>query len=126
MVLDEVSLQVRAGELIVVEGHRASGKSSLARVAAALRRPDVGEVWIGERDIAPLQDASLPYVRRNIGYYSEELPLLPGVSALENVMLGAGARASSARRRGCPRRCRAPSAASWGSRALSRARRLCS
>jgi len=92
MVLDEVSLQVRAGELIVVEGHRASGKSSLARVAAALRRPDVGEVWIGERDIAPLQDASLPYVRRNIGYYSEELPLLPGVSALENVMLGAGAR----------------------------------
>jgi cell division transport system ATP-binding protein len=92
MVLDEISLQVRAGELIVVEGHRASGKSSLARVAAVLRRPDVGEVWIGERDVAPLQDASLPYVRRNIGFYSEELPLLPGVSALENVMLGAGAR----------------------------------
>src|SRR5258707_7941648 len=92
MVLDEVSLQVRAGELVVVEGTRASGKSSLARIAAVLRRPDLGEVWIGERDVAPLQDASLPYVRRNIGFYAGELPLLPGHSTLENVMLAAGAR----------------------------------
>jgi ABC-type ATPase involved in cell division len=92
MVLDEVSLQVRAGELVVVEGARASGKSALARVAAVLRRPDFGEVWIGERDVAPLQDASLPYVRRNIGYFSGELPLLPRLSVLENVMLAAGAR----------------------------------
>jgi cell division transport system ATP-binding protein len=92
MVLDDVSLQVRVGELVVVEGHRASGKSSLARIAAVLRRPDVGEVWIGERDVATLQDASLPYVRRNIGFGSGDLPLLARVSALENVMLAAGAR----------------------------------
>lgn len=92
LVLDEVSLQVRAGELVVVEGHRASGKSSLARVAAVSSRPETGEVWIGERDVAGLQDASLPYVRRNIGFFSEDLPLLPRLSALENVMLAAGAR----------------------------------
>jgi ABC-type ATPase involved in cell division len=95
MVLDEVSLQVRAGELVVVEGARASGKSSLARVAAVQARPDAGEVWIGERDVTALQDASLPYVRRNIGYFSSDardLPLLPRLSALENVMLAAGAR----------------------------------
>jgi ABC-type ATPase involved in cell division len=91
MVLDEVSLQVRAGELVVVEGQRASGKSMLARVAAVLRRPDAGELWIGERDVAALQDASLPFVRRNIGFFSGDLPLLP-TSALENVMLAAGAR----------------------------------
>jgi ABC-type ATPase involved in cell division len=92
MVLDEVSLQVRAGELVVVEGARASGKSTLARVAAVLRRPDAGELWIGERDVAGLQDTSLPFVRRNIGFFSDDLPLLSGVSALENVMLAAGAR----------------------------------
>jgi ABC-type ATPase involved in cell division len=92
VVLDEVSLQVRAGELVVVEGQRASGKSSLARVAGVLRRPDAGEVWIGDRDVAPLQDASLPYVRRNIGFHSADLPLLPRLTALENVMLAAGAR----------------------------------
>jgi ABC-type ATPase involved in cell division len=92
MVLDEVSLQVRAGELVVVEGARAAGKTSLARVASVLRRPDVGEVWIGERDVAALQDSSLPYVRRNVGYYSSDVPLLPRLPVLENVMLAAGAR----------------------------------
>jgi ABC-type ATPase involved in cell division len=92
MVLDEVSLQVRAGELVVVEGARASGKTSLARVAAVLRRPDVGEVWIGARDVAALQDSSLPYVRRNVGYFSSDVPLLRRMSVLENVMLAAGAR----------------------------------
>jgi ABC-type ATPase involved in cell division len=92
MVLDEVSLQVRASELVVVEGVRGSGKTSLARVAAVLRRPDVGEVWIGARDVAALQDSSLPYVRRNVGYFSSDVPLLPRLSVLENVMLAAGAR----------------------------------
>jgi ABC-type ATPase involved in cell division len=92
LVLDEVSLQVRAGELVVVEGVRAAGKSTLARVAAVLCRPEVGEVWIGERDVTVLQRASLPYVRRNIGFFSAEVPLLARMTALENVMLAAGAR----------------------------------
>ena len=113
MVLDEISLQVRAGELVVVEGHRAAGKSSLARVAAVLRRPDVGEVWIGERDVSTLQETSLPYVRRNIGFFSADMPLLPRVTALENVMLAAGARGFE------PAQAREPRAA----RARSRGRR---
>jgi ABC-type ATPase involved in cell division len=91
-VLDEISLQVKAGELVVVEGARGAGKSSLARVAAVQAQPEAGEVWIGERDVAGLQEASLPYVRRNIGYFSSDLPFLPRMSALENVMLAAGAR----------------------------------
>ncbi|HVZ74146.1 MAG TPA: ATP-binding cassette domain-containing protein, partial [Polyangia bacterium] len=92
LVLDEVSLQVRAGEVVVVEGGRGAGKTALARVAAVQRRLDVGELWIGDRDVAGLQDASLPYVRRNIGYHADDVPLLPRLSALENVMLAAGAR----------------------------------
>jgi len=92
LVLDEISLQVRAGELVVVEGARASGKSALARVAAVQQRPEAGEVWIGERDVAALQDASLPYVRRNVGYFSPDVPLLPRLAAVDDVMLAAGAR----------------------------------
>ena len=92
MVLDDVSLQVRAGELVVIEGARAAGKTSLARIAAVLRRPDAGEVWIGARDVTALQGSSLPYVRRNVGYHSSDVPLLPRLSALENVMLAPGAR----------------------------------
>jgi ABC-type ATPase involved in cell division len=92
MVLDEVSLQVRAGELVVVEGGRGAGKSWLARVAGVMTRPDVGEVWLAERDVTALQRSSLPYVRRNIAFFSPRLPLLARMTVLDNVMLAAGAR----------------------------------
>jgi cell division transport system ATP-binding protein len=92
MALDEVSLQARAGELVVVEGGRGAGKSTLLRIAAALRWPDAGEVWVAGRDVMALQRASLPYVRRNIGYFAPDIPLLPRTTVLENVMLAAAAR----------------------------------
>ncbi|HEX3697699.1 MAG TPA: ATP-binding cassette domain-containing protein [Polyangia bacterium] len=92
MVLDEVALQARAGELVVVEGGRGAGKTTLLQVAATLRWPDAGEVWVAGRDVLALQRASLPYVRRNVGYFSAGVPLLQGMTALENVMLALGAR----------------------------------
>ncbi len=92
MALDEVALQARAGELVVVEGGRGAGKSTLLDVAATLRFPDAGEVWVAGRDVTALQRASLPYVRRNVGYFSARLPLLAGLTALENVMLALAAR----------------------------------
>jgi ABC-type ATPase involved in cell division len=92
MALDGVSLQVRGGELVVVEGARAAGKSLLARVAAAQRGPDGGELWIAGRDVTALQRSSLPYVRRNVGFFSGDVPLLPRMTALENVMLAVAAR----------------------------------
>jgi ABC-type ATPase involved in cell division len=92
MVLDGVSVQVRGGELVVVEGARAAGKSLLARVAAAQRWPDGGELWIAGRDVTALQRSSLPYVRRNVGFFAGDVPLLPRMTALENVMLAAAAR----------------------------------
>ena len=66
-VLDEVSLQVRAGELVVIEGSRGAGKSCLARVAAVARRPHAGEVWIADRDVTTLQRSSLPSERHQTG-----------------------------------------------------------
>lgn len=92
MALDEVALQARAGELVVVEGGRGAGKTTLLQVAATLRFPDAGEVWVAGRDVTALQRGSLPYVRRNVGYFSAGLPLLGGLTAQENVMLALAAR----------------------------------
>lgn len=91
-VLDEVSLQARAGELVVLEGGRGAGKSALLRIAAALRRPDSGEVWIAEREVTRLQRSSLPFVRRNVGYLGADAPLLDDATVLENVLLALAAR----------------------------------
>jgi ABC-type lipoprotein export system ATPase subunit len=51
-VLVDVSLDVTPGELVAVVGGRGEGKTTLLEVAAGLRIPDEGEVWMGEVDLA--------------------------------------------------------------------------
>jgi ABC-type ATPase involved in cell division len=85
-VLDGVTLGVANGELVVIEGSPASGKSTLLEIAAALRMPEHGAVWFAGRNTATLQRASLPFVRRNIGYYTPDALLVPEDSALANVV----------------------------------------
>jgi ABC-type ATPase involved in cell division len=84
-VLDSVTFGVSGGELIVIEGSQASGKSTLLEVAAAARLPERGAVWFAGRNTATLQRASMPFVRRNIGYYTPEALLVRRDSALANV-----------------------------------------
>jgi cell division transport system ATP-binding protein len=87
VVLDAVTLGVASSELIVIEGSVASGKTTLLEIAAAARMPDAGTVWFSGRNIATLQRASLPFVRRNIGYCTANPRLIPEDSVLANVML---------------------------------------
>jgi len=96
--VDAASLELRAGEMLVVEGGRGAGKSVLLDVAAARRRPDEGRVWIAERDVSSLQRGSLPFVRRNVGYVGAEAEFLPGLTVLESVMLPLAARVESRER----------------------------
>jgi ABC-type ATPase involved in cell division len=90
--LENVTIGVSGGELVVVQGPAGSGKSSLLAVAAGARVPDSGAVWIAERNIVGLQAASLPYVRRNIGYLPPEPLLIGEETVLENIMLALAVR----------------------------------
>jgi predicted ABC-type transport system involved in lysophospholipase L1 biosynthesis ATPase subunit len=54
--LDDVSLEVRGGEVVAVVGRRLSGKTTLLRVMAGLECPDRGSVSLGGRDLAGLSD----------------------------------------------------------------------
>jgi ABC-type ATPase involved in cell division len=91
-VLDDLSLYAPAGEMVVVEGGRGAGKSTLLEISAGLRRPDAGEVWIAGRDVTGLQRASLPYVRRNVGYAGVAAAFIPDVTVRENLALALAAR----------------------------------
>jgi ABC-type ATPase involved in cell division len=90
--LSDVTLGVASGELVVVQGPTGSGKSSLLTVAAGVRAPDSGAVWIADHNIVGLQASSLPYVRRNVGYLSPEPLLIPDETVLENIMLALAVR----------------------------------
>ncbi len=82
VVLDLATMGVAQSELIVVEGCVASGKSTLLEIAAIRRLPDRGTVWFAGRNVSTLQRASLPFVRRNIGYATPDSQLLPDETAL--------------------------------------------
>jgi ABC-type ATPase involved in cell division len=86
-ILDRITLAVNTGELVVVQGARAAGKSALLAICAARLAPDEGTVWISDRNVGDLQRSSLPLVRRNVSYLPPSPPLVDADSVLENVML---------------------------------------
>ncbi|MEM8964488.1 MAG: ABC transporter ATP-binding protein [Acidobacteriota bacterium] len=86
--LGPVSLRVEPGELVAVMGPSGSGKSTLLLLAGALDRPSTGRVVIGGQDLARLSASNLASLRRRvIGFFFQDLNLLPGLTALENVAL---------------------------------------
>ena len=103
LILDVKEFRVAAGEQAVLMGRSGSGKTTLLHVIAGISRPDAGVVRIDGCDIARLSEAGRDRFRADkIGYVFQTFNLLPGFTALENVMLGmsfAGRRADVQRAR---------------------------
>jgi putative ABC transport system ATP-binding protein len=95
-----VSLRVRPGELVAVMGPSGSGKSSLLNVAGGLDRPTGGEVRVEDDALGTMSRRDLARLRRRcVGYVFQDLNLIPGLTAAENVALplelnGTGVRAA--------------------------------
>src|SRR5918994_2419309 len=84
VVLDLPALTVAPGEILAIMGPNGAGKSTLLHVAALLRRPQSGEVWIaGERATRRIERA----LRRRTAMVLQE-PLLFDVSVVANVASG--------------------------------------
>ena len=77
------------GEQMALMGRSGCGKTTLLHVIAGISRPDAGRVMINGRDIARLSESGADRMRATtIGYVFQTFNLLPGFSALENVLLG--------------------------------------
>jgi len=88
-ILDIPHFEVQNGEQMVLVGRSGSGKTTLLHTIAGITRPDSGEILIDGIDIAKLSEAGVDKVRAaKIGYVFQTFNLLPGFTALENVMLG--------------------------------------
>jgi lipoprotein-releasing system ATP-binding protein len=95
-VLQDITLQVAAGEAISMVGPSGSGKSTLLNIIGTLDRPSSGTVSFKGENLADLEDLELSRIRnQEIGFVFQLHHLLPHLTVLENVLiptipLGAG------------------------------------
>lgn len=84
--LDEVSLEIREGEFVVVLGPSGSGKTTLLNIIGALDTPTSGTVNVAGRDITRASRRELFGVRREtVSFIFQGFNLFPGLTARENV-----------------------------------------
>jgi putative ABC transport system ATP-binding protein len=84
--LDEVDLEIEAGEFLALEGPSGSGKTTLLQILGALDRPSSGTVTFEGRDLAQLPDSQLATLRlRSFGFVFQQFNLIPTLTAVENV-----------------------------------------
>jgi putative ABC transport system ATP-binding protein len=88
-ILDIAHFEVQRGEQMALIGRSGCGKSTLLHVISGISRPDSGQVVLDGLDITRMAEAgSDRYRAEKIGYVFQTFNLLPGFSALENVLLG--------------------------------------
>lgn len=87
-VLQDITLQVKAGEFVSVVGPSGSGKSTLLNMVTGIDRPTSGQVTVGGQAIHALSENQLAHWRgRNVGVVFQFFQLLPTLTVLENVVL---------------------------------------
>lgn len=86
--LQEVTLEVKKGETVVLMGPSGCGKSTTIRAINRLIEPDSGQIYMGEQDVLALSAEQLQHLRRRIGFVFQHFNLIGRLTALENVMIG--------------------------------------
>ncbi len=87
-ILENVSLQVAAGDSLAITGASGSGKSTLLGILAGLDVPTSGHVVLAGQDITAMDEEGRARVRAgSVGFVFQSFQLLPGLTALENVMM---------------------------------------
>lgn len=86
--VDDVSLQVQAGEFVALVGPSGSGKTTMLSILAALLKPSSGRVLLDGLDLAAMNETERVSLRREkIGFTFQANNLVPYLSAVENVEL---------------------------------------
>jgi putative ABC transport system ATP-binding protein len=86
--LDGIDAEFRAGEFTAIMGPSGSGKSTLMHCLAGLDSVTSGEVWLGDVNLAELNEKEKTRVRRdNVGFIFQAFNLVPTLTARENITL---------------------------------------
>jgi len=83
--LRDVSLNIEKGEFVFLVGASGSGKSTFIRLLNREEHPTSGRIWVAGKDVAKLNSAKVPYLRRNIGCIFQDFKLLENKTVFANV-----------------------------------------
>jgi putative ABC transport system ATP-binding protein len=85
-VLEDVSLDIAAGDFAVLMGASGSGKSTLLNLIGAVDRPTSGRLFLGDVETSALGEGRLTELRRaSIGFIFQFFNLIPTLNVFENV-----------------------------------------
>jgi len=87
-IIPNLSMQIMAGEFVVITGPSGSGKSTLLYIMGGLDKPSYGKVWLDGEEISEKNETEMTRIRNGkIGFIYQFHFLLPEFNALENVSM---------------------------------------
>lgn len=87
VVLNDVSYEVRKGEVFAIVGPSGTGKSVSLKHMVRLLTPTSGEVWVGDDLVSAAESDDLPRIRARFGYLFQSAALLAWMTVFDNVAL---------------------------------------
>lgn len=85
--VDNISLKIKPGELVLIMGPSGSGKTTLLSMLGGLLRPSQGQIAIDGVNITTLNESSLPDIRaRKIGFIFQSFNLIDALNVGENIL----------------------------------------
>jgi len=86
--IENITLHIKEGELVVLKGVSGSGKSTILSLIASLTKPTTGEVIVDNQRVSKLPDNfASDYRQRTIGFIFQKYNLIPTLSVEDNILL---------------------------------------
>jgi putative ABC transport system ATP-binding protein len=86
--LKNINFDIQPNEFTAIIGPSGSGKSTMMNLVGCLDTPSRGEILLNSKDIAHMDESDLSRLRgKTIGFVFQQYNLMPGITALENVLL---------------------------------------
>ena len=85
--LTDISFHIKTGEFVFLTGASGAGKSTILKLLYLEEHPDMGTIFVDEKDLSHMSGRKIPYYRRGIGFVFQDFKLLFDRTVFENIAM---------------------------------------